>query len=88
MEETYFYKNTYAEAEMKELYQWFEAHMAKLPQELQLNESSVVRNLPYTVRRMINMVKGHTTEGSTIYNGYIANLMLIRHKLQQANATN
>lgn len=85
MDNAYFYKNTYTEAEMKELYEWFEAHMAELPQEMQLNDSSMIRNLPYTVQRMISMVRNHTNEGSTIYNGYIANLMLIRHRLQQAD---
>ena len=78
-----FFKASYTNEERKACIEWFERNMERLPKELTVDKSTTSRNLPYTVKRMMMMLRLHARPDSSVYNGYLANLMLIRQRLRE-----
>ncbi len=78
--EIYTFKPVFSRGEQKELMEWFEQRMDKLPKEIQINKSTRSTDLPRTVQAMIGVIK--EKGGSTAFSGYIAHLVLIRERLK------
>ncbi len=79
--EIYTFKPVFTREEQRELMEWFEQRMDKLPKELQINKSTHSADLPRTVKAMIGVIK--EKGGSTAFSGYIAHLELIRERLKR-----
>ena len=81
LEEIYTFKKQFEEADVADLTAWFEARMDKLPQELQLSNSTHSVNLTKTVKMMLGVVRQKGT--SPTFGGYMAHLALIRERLKE-----
>ena len=81
IENTHF-KEYYTSQEIEECFQWFEQHMDRLPDSLQLSPSTYFPRLRFSVDAMMqhlrNVMKNHR-----IYNGEFATLLFIREKVLQ-----
>lgn len=75
------YKANYTEAFRDEQLKWFEERMDKLPQSLQISESTSTSNLPRTVQGLILTLRQN--KPSVIFSGYMETLMQIKDRLQE-----
>lgn len=75
---SHFYKKNFLPAEREECFTWFESHMDRLPKELKIDKSMTTKDLPVTVKRLMTMLKCHYRDDSSVCNGYLSNLLLIR----------
>ena len=75
------YKPNYTEAFRDEQLKWFEERMDKLPQSLQISESTSTSNLPRTVQGLILTLRQN--KPSVIFSGYMETLMQIKDRLQE-----
>lgn len=81
MKQIYTFKEKYDEQELEELCQWFEERMDRLPETLQLSDSTESENLPKTVRAYVRRLR--ESRRSVVFNGYVAHLFLIRERLRE-----
>lgn len=77
------YKPEFTKGEVDEHIKWFEDRMDKLPETLKLNDSTTSTNLPYTVKRLIDVLRMHQGDLSVTFYGYVAHLALIRLRLEE-----
>lgn len=75
------YKANYTEAFRDEQLQWFEERMDRLPQSLQISESTSTSNLPNTVKSL--MLTLQQNKPSVTFSGYMETLMKIKDKLEE-----
>ena len=75
------YKANYTEAFRDEQLKWFEDRMDKLPQSMQISESTSTSNLRRTVEGLILTLRQN--KPSVIFSGYMETLMKIKDKLQE-----
>lgn len=76
------YKKHYTDEEREECFQWFDKHMDQLPQTLEGIRSIRISDLPFTVSRMVSVLRNRMTAGRT-FNGQFSILLLIREKLRE-----
>lgn len=77
-----FYKKNYTEQELKECYDWFEQHQAQFPASLDMEGGIHIPDLHRTVDSLVHKLRKQA-DGHGIYNGLLANLMMIRHRLEE-----
>ncbi len=75
------YKANYTEAFRDEQLRWFEERMDRLPQSLQISESTSTSNLPNTVKSL--MLTLQQNKPSVTFSGYMETLMKIKDKLEE-----
>lgn len=75
------YKANYTEAFRDEQLRWFEERMDRLPQSLQISESTSTSNLPSTVKSL--MLTLQQNKPSVTFSGYMETLMKIKDKLEE-----
>lgn len=75
------YKANYTEAFRDEQLRWFEERMDRLPQSLQISESTSTSNLPHTVKSL--MLTLQQNKPSVTFSGYMETLMKIKDKLEE-----
>lgn len=78
---TYF-KKEYTEQEMTECFEWFEQNKDRLPHTLEVGNDMKLSNVPATVERMVHILRKRAL-GRSIYSGFFANLLLIRHEIEK-----
>ena len=83
MEKMDFFKDTYTKEEVDDVIAWFEDKMDKLPKTLRISDSTVSDDLAFTVRSLSNLLRAQQDRLSVNYSGYVAHLMLIRHRLKE-----
>lgn len=74
------FKAKYTEAFLEEQVKWFEEHMDRLPQSLQISDAAYSPDLRRTVRGLI--VTLQSNKPSTIFAGYLDLLLQIKDKLK------
>lgn len=77
------FKPAYEKEEVEELLAWFEKMKDKLPQELRLDAATVTKNLPFTVERLMLVLRHHKSNMSVTFSGYVALLMSVRKRLEE-----
>ena len=77
---TYFKPKTTPE-ERAECFEWFERHMDRLPQQIEL-PGMTIRDLPRFVNRSIRSLKIHIVQ-SSLFEGQFSLLQFVRAKLRQ-----
>ena len=77
-----YFKKEYTEQEMNECFEWFEQNKNRLPRTLELGDDMKVPDVPATVERMIHILRKRA-EGRKVYSGFFANLLLIRHAIEE-----
>ena len=75
------YKANYTEAFRDEQLRWFGERMDRLPQSLQISESTSTSNLPNTVKSL--MLTLQQNKPSVTFSGYMETLMKIKDKLEE-----
>lgn len=75
------YKANYTEAFRDEQLRWFEERMDRLPQSLQISESTSTSNLTNTVKSL--MLTLQQNKPSVTFSGYMETLMKIKDKLEE-----
>ena len=75
------YKANYTEAFRDEQLRWFEERMDRLPQSLQISESTSTSNLPNPVKSL--MLTLQQNKPSVTFSGYMETLMKIKDKLEE-----
>lgn len=82
-----FFKDSYSEEEVNDVLAWFDDKMNQLPKTLKINKSTSSLDLPKTVSSLVQLIRAQQENGglSVIFSGYIAHLMLIRHRLKELN---
>ncbi len=81
MERVKTFKTKYSQAELDELFAWFDSRMDRLPESLQVDEATYSVNVRETVSAYIRTIKN--CELTVSLNGYVSQLMLIRERLKQ-----
>jgi hypothetical protein len=76
------YKTVYTKEEMKELAEWFEAHLDKLPKSFQMNDPTHFTDLPKSVHHIIAFLK--LGKNDVTFSGQIYNWFILRDKLIEA----
>ena len=75
------YKPDYDEAFRDEQLKWFEERMDKLPQSMQISESTSTSDLPKTINGLMQTLRQN--KPSVIFSGYMETLLKIKEKLQE-----
>lgn len=73
----------YKKAEAEDVLVWFEEHLDRLPQTLQLNEATSTKNLPRTVEALMSVVKSREDMLDVTFSSYMSHLILIRQRLME-----
>ena len=76
-----FYKKQYTKEECNECFQWFEEHMAQLPQQLEIQSLSFF-DIPFMVKRNLIILR-KTMPDNTTFNGQFALLLMLRDELKK-----
>lgn len=77
-----YFKKEYKEQEMNECFEWFEQNKDRLPRTLEVGGVMKLTDVPATVKRMIHILQKRAKNHS-IYSGFFANLLLIRHEIEK-----
>ena len=79
------FKKHFSDDELKQLVGWFEEHMERLPDSLQLDRATFIKDLKHTVKLYFDVVKLH--KDNPTYSGQIYLLYQIKACLEaQAEA--
>lgn len=81
MERIITYKTQYSDEEMRDLIDWFNARIDRLPQRIRLDDSTVVEDVAYFTHSMLSRLQ--KVEQSNSMNGYHARLFLLRERLKE-----
>ena len=73
------YKPEYSDEEVRELTEWFEARMDRLPASLRIDKATYAEDLPRTVKAYSKLLK--SIQVKVAHSGYMAHLLLIREQL-------
>lgn len=74
------FKTEYKKEEIEELTAWFAARADRLPQQLQISESTFSEDLPKTVRALTTAIRRKRL--TVTFCGYVSQLYTIRKLLQ------
>lgn len=82
--EVHTYKPNFNHDEIEEVLTWFRERLDQIPHEpFRINKSTTTQDLHFTVERYLLTV-GKYEETPPQFSGYVAHLLLIRRKLQDA----
>lgn len=76
------FKEAYTPEELKEIVDWFEERMDRLPAKLELDEATKTGDLRLTVERLTTILKRKKLDIS--FSGYVSHLFVIRDKLLES----
>lgn len=82
-----FFKESYSPEEINDILVWFDDKMDRLPKSLKINISTTSKDLKKTVSSLLMLIKVQQDNNnlSVVFCGYVAHLMLIRHRLKELN---
>lgn len=80
-----FYKKNFTQEECDKCFQWFEARMDKLPQQLEV-QSMKFYDLRYVVQRNVRILR-RTMPDNPTYSGQFALLLMLREELMKQGLT-
>ena len=75
------YKANYTEEFRDKQIAWFEERMERLPQSLQISDSTSTSDLPRSVRSLIQTLR--MNKPSVTFSGYMETLLKIKDRLQE-----